>query len=806
MFLIALLRNSNRFISDTDIKDVKEIPLSPQQSSDHQHANKFAYWRYCCLVVLILGWVLYSVLLAICSSMNASAYEEIISSLPSAVQPYASKFPQALQLCDSFHSASTGIQLLLLFFAAHRWSNYQQSKQAVKWAWLLMYTTPFALMMVYPYRLMLDWDAASISLCVETMRSLSADGSLQLFQLSSDQEIRSQISPELLKENPSPEIFCHSTEWTRTIVADLSLLKCEFQSPPGEHCCAVRGLATAQCAVAQGTVADAAESSTDIALYTYLSNLETVATTITKQLDNSKFVVGILMGLYAMKMLLPPVLGLINGISSALLHFKVQLPKMIVIAYTILISTAMIVPLLAAFLAAIFQVIGTVWLIPSNVFMLLGAGIFALPCASRWLVKTWAAFGSGADVTSEIQATLKPKIRWIMAVQLLCYVVALGFMMVFIYTTKMVQYIEADHMISLLPQGLTVFVGIYVNTRLSRVAVCDAMYLLLNSELEVHLHHVSLVAAGDDENLQPTNHHASLNMPMRKQKKAQAKLDSKARLKRQLHQATVVARENGMTEAAETIQALADVQHLKSGEYNDTHAALPNELSLATFTASSWRLFSNNFTYIKLTECPSNAYGVVNDGKENSDDTGAKQGVYVAKILYWRFTALTWLLFEITVALTIGVCSLISKANASHYEGVVREAFPEELREFGTQFALGLYYADAALLGALVAPFFFLGLGFRRWRYFKRSAKQVRSAWILMYLVPFLIMLGYPYRALVPYDSASRRLCEITFTELEADGTLHSMQSVAEPLGLESELIRNPGKNYSSLYYTLLIL
>ena len=69
-------------------------------------------------------------------------------------------------------------------------------------------------------------------------------------------------------------------------------------------------------------------------------------------------VVGILMGLYAIKMLLPPVFGLINGLLSALLHFKIQMPKMISISYTILISTAMIVPLLAAFLAAIFEVIG----------------------------------------------------------------------------------------------------------------------------------------------------------------------------------------------------------------------------------------------------------------------------------------------------------------------------------------------------------------------------------------------------------------------------------------------------------------
>ena len=114
-----------------------------------------------------------------------------------------------------------------------------------------------------------------------------------------------------------------------------------------------------------------------------------------------RYVLGILMGLYATKLLLPPVLGLLNGLVSALLNLKVQLPKILAVAYMLLISTIMIIPLFAAFLAAIFQVVGTPYLIPTNFFLLLGCGIFAVPCFSKWLFDTWARFGYGQLVSGK---------------------------------------------------------------------------------------------------------------------------------------------------------------------------------------------------------------------------------------------------------------------------------------------------------------------------------------------------------------------------------------------------------------------
>jgi hypothetical protein len=606
-----------------------------------------------------------------------------------------------------------------------------------------MYITPFILMMVYPYRLTLDWDAASISVCEETLQSMSDEGALQLFRLSTDEIIRSKISPELLRPSPSPEDYCaeYGTAWTTTIGTDLSVLQCQFQDPPEQACCAVKELTDAQCAAAQDS---ATVDETFATLSAYLSTLEKVTSATTNTLDNSKFMLGILMGMYAMKVLLPPVFGLINGLSSALIQFKMQMPKVIAVAYMIVITTVMIIPLLAAFLAAIFQVVGTWALIPSNLFTLLGAGIFAFPCASRWLFDTWSTFGYGSE--SVVQEKLKSKIRWTIALQMLFYSLAIGFLVVFIYTTSMMSYVNADLVVSFAPQGLTVIIGIYVNTRLSRLTISDAMFVMLDAELEVHEKQNALVAVSQ-ESL------ATTESPELR--------DSEGDMKRQLRRASMVARDGGNFDTIENVHALADVQRLHSNDYPRTRADLPPLLSRNDLCSSIYRILINNILYVKEAQVPKNMAGVLlaGTGDIKASESEMKQGPYVAKILYWRFTALTSLVCVFFGALLLGSLSVLNKWNGQYYEGIVEQTFPAELRQFGSKFAIGLYITDCMLLGCLIIPVFCVILGFGSWRNFKRTSRFVRIGWVLFYLIPFFIMLAFPYRALVPYDEV-RMYCE----------------------------------------------
>jgi hypothetical protein len=726
-----------------------------------------------------------------CSVTNIQGYNAIVDSLkPESVQQHATKFPEALQLCDGFLSASIVLQFCLIVYGTYQWSRYNASKWALKWAWILMYATPFVLMMVFPYRLTLDWDAASISVCEDTLQKMSDSGALQLFRISTDDVIRSQISPELLKANPSPQTYCaeYGKTWTLQIGTDLSVLQCEFQDPPEDACCIVRFGSLGidenqqQCTEAQQTVVDDDVSSTNIALYSYLKNLEMVTSTTTSALDNSKYVVGMLMGVYAMKILLPPVFGLINGLASALIHVKVQMPKIIAIAYVILITTVMVVPLLAAFLAAIFQMVGTWALIPSNLFTLTGAGIFALPCASAWLFETWSTFGYGSEgvvVASEgvVVSKIKSKIRRTLALQMLCYVLAVVFMIIFIYSADMMSYLNSDLIVSFIPQGLTVLIGIFVNTRLSRLTVSDAILLMLNNELEVHEEQSKFLGTGSSKPRDSEANPAFRN----------SENDMKSHLKR----ASIAARGNNSFDAQEKIHALADVQRLHALDYDRSREALPHLVSFENttdFFNGVYRVLMNYFLYVKEAICPPRfgSDGVGSDSGSSGNLSEVKQGVFVAKVLYWRFSALNWLVFYITFAIGFGGYSLSSKYQDQFYEGVIIQIFPAELTKFGAKFALGLYAVDAALLVVLVVPAFVVVRGYSSWRNFKRSTYQLRIAWILFYLIPFMIMLAWPYRSLVPYDDASKELCKVTFKQLEADGTLGTMKTVGAQLDVKT--------------------
>jgi hypothetical protein len=61
----------------------------------------------------------------------------------------------------------------------------------------------------------------------------------------------------------------------------------------------------------------------------------------------------------------------------------------------------------------------------------------------------------------------------------------------------------------------------------------------------------------------------------------------------------------------------------------------------------------------------------------------------------------------------------------------------------------------------------------------------VRYAWFALYLFPFLLMLVYPYRMLVPYEKALQKLCELTFSKMDAEGTLANTQSLTGALGVQ---------------------
>jgi hypothetical protein len=324
-----------------------------------------------------------------CACTSFAEYEKILQSLPSAVVAHASGFPEALWWIDIAICVSLVCCGLCICHAMYKWKSHGESKLALKTGWFVLFLFPFAVLLFFPYRLTIDWEKASEGLCVQTVEELDGSGGLKLFFLSRNAPIRELITPELLKEEPSAKQYCAdaSSEWTTQLSSDLLYLQCEYQEPPDEYCCDLRGMTPKLCEQRQLNIEEAIEIdlSSSIAVESYLGQLQAVVTTATTALENSRLALGIYMGLFGMKLLLPPTLGLINGLSSALVNVKLQLPMSRVVSYLIVITTCVKLPLFAAFLAAIFQLVGTELLIGTNTFALLAIGMFATPCSRKLL-------------------------------------------------------------------------------------------------------------------------------------------------------------------------------------------------------------------------------------------------------------------------------------------------------------------------------------------------------------------------------------------------------------------------------------
>jgi hypothetical protein len=366
-----------------------------------------------------------------------------------------------------------------------KWKSHGESKLALKIGWFFLFIVPFAVLLFFPYRLTIDWEKASESLCVQTIDEMNDSGAIKLFSLSRNQGIRAVITPELLKEEPKAATYCGdaSSQWTNQLSTDLLYLQCEYQEPPDDYCCDLRGMTPKQCEQRQANIEQAVEIdlSSSIAVNSYLVQLQAMVTSATTALENSRLALGIYMGLFGVKLLLPPTLGLVNGLSAALVNVKLQLPMSRVVSYLIVISTCVKLPLFGAFLAAVFQVVGTEVLIGANSFALLALGMFATPCSRRLLFPyTTASVRSGSTLEQ-----LRRYCYLLLLAEAFTYACAGAFLVAFVYSKPdLLHYLSADTVLGLWPQGVMVLVGALSIARLTRVAGVDTLLMMLGDYLE----------------------------------------------------------------------------------------------------------------------------------------------------------------------------------------------------------------------------------------------------------------------------------------------------------------------------------
>ena len=105
----------------------------------------------------------------------------------------------------------------------------------------------------------------------------------------------------------------------------------------------------------------------------FLKMMKMSAASAEKSIEVAEYLVGIIMSLFAVKLLMPPALSLTLGIFTAMKSIKIFLMHdMGMLGMLMVLLAATTVPLFSAFLATLFQIIGDAYLVPTIVLLILG--------------------------------------------------------------------------------------------------------------------------------------------------------------------------------------------------------------------------------------------------------------------------------------------------------------------------------------------------------------------------------------------------------------------------------------------------
>ena len=106
---------------------------------------------------------------------------------------------------------------------------------------------------------------------------------------------------------------------------------------------------------------------------TYMITLQISALMASAALRNSEFIVGVIMGLYGMKTLLPPAISVITGMMGGVDNARLLFPTDAILSRLSMFTAVITLPLLSAFLATAQQVVGG-WYLSPSVLLLLASG------------------------------------------------------------------------------------------------------------------------------------------------------------------------------------------------------------------------------------------------------------------------------------------------------------------------------------------------------------------------------------------------------------------------------------------------
>ncbi|GMH76875.1 hypothetical protein TL16_g12523 [Triparma laevis f. inornata] len=279
-----------------------------------------------------------------------------------------------------------------------------RSMKLVKLAWSLNTFVPFLTLLVYAGRNAVDWDGAVKALCQDTFLSVMGNdgdaaypGMFVIFNklegFDDDMIVVDKNWGEATAEAATLE-YCKDYGWewnvqffgemdpntshgaitlpTASEYEDVGGIAVDPEYPDANKILIYVGLcSTASVCPASCDSSICALSATESGQFVaYMGSLKVGALMANSTLRSSEFIVGVILGLYAVKMLLPPAISVVKGLMSGLETCRQIFPSEALLGRAQQFVVLVTIPTFASFLASTQQIAGSHLLAPAVILLI----------------------------------------------------------------------------------------------------------------------------------------------------------------------------------------------------------------------------------------------------------------------------------------------------------------------------------------------------------------------------------------------------------------------------------------------------
>jgi hypothetical protein len=156
-----------RYVCDVDVTQ-KTFDASAELGLSSE-AQRMLHWRKAGLLYVLTFWLIRLVVGIRHLSKAKGSFEQVLLEIPSTVQVHAQAFPSALFMCEVLYITALIVGARITTGTIWHWKWHTRTRKMLRIVWCIVFLVPVFLLISFPYRNAVDWEAADGDMCREAV-------------------------------------------------------------------------------------------------------------------------------------------------------------------------------------------------------------------------------------------------------------------------------------------------------------------------------------------------------------------------------------------------------------------------------------------------------------------------------------------------------------------------------------------------------------------------------------------------------------------------------------------------------------